>query len=457
VSLLACASAYAQPQPSGGPFTGLFRGSPKDQPHHLDLNGSAFGAWDDNVLAQLPNTQGNNATGLGLLPQTVKPGIATGFQVGLNYGFQRSGTRSGVNVSAAGNFQEFESSSGNDRLQFQNYAAYGSLRENLTNKMSMTFGAGSAYAPYYQYAPFLAGTTTTDSPVGSDYGFAVDSEWVRSSNASVSFDDKVTKRSTFSISTGWQQQFITTTGQKIETESVGMRLSHSLTKKLSVYGGYTLQQTQDSLALSGTEPFRYGNVEMGLGYGDGLVLTFARYYTLSMNVGLTAAKNGDPASIAKTGRATQFMVTGGATLSRAIGRTWSASIGYARGVNYVVGFQEPLNTDSATAGIRGPIVPRVFFSLGAGATRGQQVFTGGGKLIAYDGSARLTYGIFGNVGLYAQASYYKFSVPPDALEAFTFTPQLQRRSVSAGITTWLPLIKPPRARRTPIDQQAGQQ
>ena len=78
-------------------------------------------------------------------------------------------------------------------------------------------------------------------------------------------------------------------------------------------------------------------------------------------------------------------------------------------------------------------------------------------IIAYTGSAKLTYGLFSNLGLFAQASYYKYSVPLSVLSSFSFMPQLERRSVSAGVTTWLPLIKPPRVRRNPNDQQAGQQ
>ena len=49
----AAAPAVAQTQterPTGGPFTGLFKGSPKSQPHTLDLQASGFAAWDDNLV-----------------------------------------------------------------------------------------------------------------------------------------------------------------------------------------------------------------------------------------------------------------------------------------------------------------------------------------------------------------------------------------------------------------------
>ncbi len=441
---------------SGSPFSGLFRGSPKDQPQHLDLSGSAFAAWDDNALGQLPNASGlGSVAGPTILPQTVKPGIANGYQAALNYGLSRGGARASLSLAGDGSFQYFQSSTSSKPLTFESYNFVANLRTSLTPKVSLSFGGLANYAPYYQYAPFLKATTNEDSPVGSDYGFAVDSQWVRSAGASATIEDRFTKRSGISGTVNWTQQDITSEDRTITTESAGMRYSHNFTRKLNFYIGYTLSQSQ--YANSEGDPFRYGNVDIGLGYGDGLVLRLGRSTTLSLNAGLSIAKNGDPASVARTGKSTQFFVTGAAILNRSLTRSWSTYLGYTRGVSYAVGFTEPLYTDAATAGLGGQVVDRLFFSMGAGASRGQQVFSEGGTMTAYTGSARLTYGLFSNVGLYAQASYYKYSIPPAALQSFGFLPQLERRSVSAGVTTWLPLIKPPRVRRTPIDQQDGQQ
>src|SRR5215475_164126 len=170
----------------GGPFDGLFRGSPREQPHRLDLSGSVFEAWDDNVLAQGPNGIGSGG-GFGT-PATVKPGYANGFQGSLTYGFHHVGTRSDLSLNGSGAFQEFASSAGTDRLTFESYSAGANLRTNITNKASVLFGVASTYAPYYQYLPFLTGTTTPESPVGTDYGFAVDSAWVRTTTAAVSIE-----------------------------------------------------------------------------------------------------------------------------------------------------------------------------------------------------------------------------------------------------------------------------
>jgi len=115
----------------------------------------------------------------------------------------------------------------------------------------------------------------------------------------------------------------------------------------------------------------------------------------------------------------------------------------------MVGFPQPYLTDAANAGIGGRLATRLQFSAGAGASRGQELFavSGGGNIISYTASTRLTYALFSHLGLYSQASYYRFSIPPGAFANFGFVPKLDRRSVSVGLSTWVPLIKPPRQRR----------
>jgi len=142
-------------------------------------------------------------------------------------------------------------------------------------------------------------------------------------------------------------------------------------------------------------------------------------------------------------------VDGHATLTRPIGRTWGTSIEYMRGTHYMVGFPQPYLTDSANAGIGGRLATRLQFSAGVGASRGQELFavSGGGNIISYTASTRLTYALFSHLGLYSQASYYRFSIPPGSFANFGFVPKLDRRSVSVGLSTWVPLIKPQRQRR----------
>ena len=438
------ASAQSQ-QPRGGPFTGLFRGSPKDQPHTLDIRASGFTAWDDNLSAQVPGAGGD----FGFDPRNVKKGIANGFQSSLAYGFRHSGVRSQFSVGADANVQEFASDLGGDQMWFYGYNLFTGLTTKITNKTSFTIGAGSAYAPYYQYAPFFKSTTSEESPVGADFGFAIDSQLVLTNNVTAAVENRFSKKSSISGGVAWDQRVIPETPDaSIDMRSARVMFSHSLTRKLGFHVGYSLQEARYAKG----EPVRSNNMEIGLGYGEGLTLSLSRHTTLRLSAGVSIARNGDPALVVTTGKSTALAVEGGATLSQSIGRAWGASLGYVRATSYLVGFVEPMMTDAANAGISGPIFERLQFSAGAGASRGQPLFSASnGHVITYTASTRLTYALFSHLGLYGQASYYRYSIPLDFLN-FAFVPKLDRRSVSVGLNTWIPLIKPRRERRDPVDQ-----
>lgn len=443
------APAAAQQPPNGGPFTGLFRGSPRDQPHRLDLNGSAFTAWDDNLLALTPSGQGE----LGALdPRFLQPGLANGFQGSLTYGFNKSGTRSQFHFNGDTAVQEFASALSPDPYWFHSYAISTGLTTKVTNKTSISVGTAASYAPFYQYAPFLKNTASEESPVGSDYGFAVSSPWVRSISASASVENRLSKRSSISAGIGWEQRVIPSEDNAdLERRTASARFTHSLTRKLSFYVGYGIQEERNGLNRN-QKPLRSNLMDIGLGYGDGLILKLGRHYTLSASFGASIMKNGDPVSVATTGKSTAFAINGGATLSRSIGRSWGASLGYVRDTHYMLGFTDLITTDSANAGIGGPLTRRLQFSAGAGAARGQQVFSPArGDLVSYTASTRLSFALFTHLAVYSQASYYRFSIPSDFTN-FGFVPNLNRRSASVGLSTWLPLIKAPRQRRNLGDQ-----
>jgi hypothetical protein len=423
----------------------LFRGSPRDQPHTLDLRGSAFTAWDDNLLALTPSGQGE----LGALdPRFLQPGLANGFQGSLTYGFSKSGTRSQFHFNGDASVQEFASALRTGALWFHSYAAATGLTIRVTNKTSISVGAAAGYAPFYQYAPFLKNTTSEESPVGSDYGFAVISPWVRSTSASASIENRLSKRSSISAGIGWDQRVIPSEeNANLETRTASARFTHGLTRKLAVYVGYGIQEQRNEFNQNPNQkPVRSHTMDVGLAYGDGVTLKLGRHYTLSGSFGASIVKNGDPVSVVTTGKSTAFAVNGAATLSRSIGRSWGASLGYLRDTHYMLGFTQLITTDSANAGIGGPLTQRLQFSAGAGASRGQQVFSSSqGHLVSYTASTRLSYALFRHLALYGQASYYRFSVPADFAN-FGFVPNLNRRSASVGLSAWMPLIKPARQR-----------
>jgi hypothetical protein len=483
VCVAAAAPAAAQ-RPSGQPFSGLFKGSPREQPHTLDVQASGFAGWDDNALTQGQLVPGAAGVPGGLDSGQVTRGLANGAQASLGYGFRTAGTRSQVTVGAGASVTAFSTSIGAKPLWLQSYTATTGLTTSLTSRTQVSATGAAAYAPYYQYAPFLKSTTSEESPLGTDYGFAVDSEWVRTMTVAVALSHQLTKTSTIAVGTGRQQTVIA--GKKsvgdVGSGVFNVSYAHSLTRKLAFRVSYALARTQYGNNLTTTDPSSppdpsapsetpsstsetapaetSGNsafthsLDVGLGYGDGITFKLGQHYVLSLGIGTAIAKNGDPKSVATTGKSTGFTITGNATLSRSLGRNWGASIGYLRGTSYVVGFPQQMLSDSANAGIGGSIGRRVQVSAGAGASRGQMLFEASGdSIISYMASARLSYALLSHLGFYGQASYYRYSIPT-GLPTFGFAPDLNRRSVSIGLSTWLPLIKQKRVRQNSGGQTA---
>jgi hypothetical protein len=432
------ASAAAQER-NTGPFSGLFNGSPKEQPNTLDLRGSFFGAFDDNLLGTAPSITGQSGNILD--PRYLKSGFGSGMDAGLSYGFRRSGQKSSFRMGGDASVREFSSQLTTDQLWIPSFSSGVGVSTTLTTRTTVAFGANVNYAPFYQYVPFLKDTATADSPVATDYGFTSDSRWVTALDGSASISNQFTKRSTVTAEVAWnQRRIVHEPDQDLEERQARVGVTHNLTRKLWLRLGYWGREGRYRSA-EGREPTRTHSIDVGLGYGDGLSFTFAKYYTVSFTVGTSIAKNGDPASVAKTGKSTQFLIDGSASLSRSLGRTWSTSISYVRGTSYVVGFSEPLFSDSGGAGIGGAIGSRLHASLGIGASRGQRLFsTDPNAITVYSASSRLTFALAKYVGIFGQASYYRYSVPTDFLSV-GFVPSLNRRSVSIGVQSYLPIIK----------------
>ena len=444
------------PQPNGQkpPYWGLFGGGSKDQPHSLDVNATVSGVYDDNLAAQLPGSPYGN--GVPIDPRYAQAGVGYGFTGDALYGFRKTGRRDSVKFDANAGIHEFSGALG-DAIWMRTLGVNGQYRHDFTPKITMSASGGVSDAPYYQYAPFIHGTIAAPGPAGKDTGFATNAPNVMQSTGTFSVEDRFSKRSNITFAALTEHHDSPDFGPiSLDRQSVRGIVTHNILKQLAVHVGYVYEKTDYANSLA--EPYVSQGLDIGLGYGDGITIRIGRYYTLSLGIGTSIARNGS-VHYAEQGQAEyRFLVNGYATLDRSIGRTWNAYASFVQDTQHVLGFTQPIYTSTALAGISGPIAKRLNFSGGAGAARGQQIFstsTTGGSLVSYNASARLTYAIMSNLALYSQVSYYKYGTPSD-FSFPLFLPNLERRSISVGLSTWVPLIKPPRRARTNEPQETGQ-
>ena len=83
VALCTAAPAAAQQRADAGPYGNLFGGSGKPQTQSLDIRGGLFGGYDDNLLAQAPDSAQTNPFD----SRFQVPGVTTGFNSTATYAY----------------------------------------------------------------------------------------------------------------------------------------------------------------------------------------------------------------------------------------------------------------------------------------------------------------------------------------------------------------------------------
>ena len=153
---------------------------------------------------------------------------------------------------------------------------------------------------------------------------------------------RVSRRSTLSAMLGSSSQRFLDDEYSIRSVSYGGGYSHSVSRYASLRLGYAQQDTDYSFEAAPKRRYTQRNYDVGVNYSRPLSLS--RRTTFSFGTG---------SAVLDDGTETFFNVTGSASLSHQIGRTWEANVVYARGLGTVAGFVEPTFADSVNANLRG--------------------------------------------------------------------------------------------------------
>jgi hypothetical protein len=139
----------------------------------------------------------------------------------------------------------------------------------------------------------------------------------------------------------------------------------------------------------------------------------------------------------------QFGLLGNALLSHDMGRTWRARLAYNRGAGFPGGFSQAVFSDALTASLEGFLSRRVDFSTNGRFSSGSLASTSqaAAGFNQYSASARLRSAITPVLALFGEYAYYHYDLGAAVATAPGVPPQLQRNTVRAGLTVWLPLVR----------------
>jgi hypothetical protein len=438
--LASAAAATAQTPRVEGPFSGLFGGQSRNRNvrQSLDVRGSVFGVHQEVLRPSAASLRE-------LDPRFQRSGTFGAVSGAASYSYQRSARRAsfllGGNATAA-------SYSTRPDLVMASYNGVSGINANLTRKITLSTTAFGSYAPFYNFGSGAAPPPTFgNSPLlvqgslpggggfdqtlpGSNFGFNAVFLPNTTYGGSVGLTGNVSTRTTLSAIGDYRDfKFIDSGSPGFRTLGGMATVRHSLTRRVALRFGYG-RFASTTYGAAQSQRLSRDNYEAGLDYADLLRLQLGRTTTLAF------APN---AAVMHWNGRTQFRLNGSASLTHGMGRTWSASAGYIRDTGFVIGFQQPVLTDSAVGSLGGMVGDRVRWTTTGSWMRGQIGFDSPTSFSWTSATSGLSVALGRSIALFGQYGYYAFNVPPGAF-SLTTVPQFARQTVSVGLSVFAPIF-----------------
>ena len=332
------------------------RNAPSDG---LGLSAYVYEGFDDDVLA----TQGSGGVPSQPSVSSGQSGFYTGLGVALLYA--HPGERADFSSWASSGVAYYPDVK--DLTTMYHQAAL-SFSAPLGSRVTVHGTPFADYSPYYTLRLIPIQVTTQRDPALSlsqgmaeptpDVNYTALQQDTFRYGANVGLNISVTGRSSLGVTYGHVR-----TDSKVElfdanVRSAGASFGYKVSRNASLNAGYFRHESR--YARLNSPPTVTENVNIGVSYLKPLSITRRTYLDFGTGTGIAEDLDGNRS----------LHATGFASLVHQIGRTWTARATYDRGFGYLEGFNEPVSSDSAGAGIGGLISRRVEFSTDAQYLRG---------------------------------------------------------------------------------------
>ena len=416
--------ASAQTPRAQGPFAGLFGGATTNT-QSLDARGSIFAAHQDVIVpddidpAQLES----------MFTRSLTYG---GMNGSLVYGYNRSPAQGGSTLSfnaAAG------VSSYTENPQFFPWTASadGTATTKLARRVDLSVGGGVTYSPYFTFGT-PGGLNDPGQALTPGINFAATEAPTLSNTANLSIIYNISRRANVAANANYyQQRLLDDEEGDAKSFGGGGVFRYEISRNLNFHAGYTRQVSWSSNPDEPNLILNYFDIGLDYGYSKGF--TLARRTTAFFSTS---------SGVATDGQSTRFRLDGSAGINHGLGRTWMASAFYSRSSGLLAGYEGIVFSDSFNATLSGQVAPRLNFSAGYNWSRGELAFEDG-TFQSHSANAQLTYGLFKRVGLYVAYGWFAYD-DPQSLAIVDVPTNLDRQTLTAGVSLWQPIIQPQRER-----------
>jgi hypothetical protein len=414
-------SAAAQDARPDRPYRGLFGPDGGSTGRtQFDLQWTALGGWDDNVIADVAGNADPR------LPTSGGSWQAGEAQVGYRIGGQRAAFHA-KGFGRMRRYPAFTHLSGNEGSGEAGFdaALFGSVRMSAVQE--------ARYQPYYQFT-LVPNLPASDLPYVAAADQALTGHPSHTLDGRIDLTGKLGRSSTFDASYGYRRTWLGDTPDPFRWQMVSGSLSKPVSRYSTLKVGYGYGLSQGDLAsptLSLESHLVTHNVDVGVAYAR--PLSSFRRTSFSFNPGTVVVND-------EAGTHVRLLAVAG--LVHEIGRTWSATLGYHRGVDFIEGFAGPTYADSVDVRFGGLVSRRVQLTFSSGYSNGTFGFTeNSGGYSTYTESADMRLALSRSLSFVTRYDYYHHGFDSNVVLPFDIGQSLSRQSVRFGISGWVPFLR----------------
>lgn len=376
---LFASQAGAQPQPP----TSLANGS--------RLSASVYGGYDRPLFSPSANA-------------SLRPTGQTFGGVDMNLLYARPGRRVGLFADLGLSDRYYP------KFSPSNVPSYGgslTLSSNYRGRWQWNVGLFGHYAPFSAASVFATATTANAQSLAIANATAFQQSTVRQAdvNGSAALSYSISRRTSVSL-TGIAGALIPidSTISRVERYTGTLRLSRSLTRALSGYVGYNLNQNR--VAAQGTTPSNdilISSFDFGVEFARPIQI--ARGTTLGIHTGVVNV----PGTRGKS-----YRLTGGATVDYSFGRrsTWAAQLAVMRDSRFVQSFRNSVSSTGVSLGAGGRVIGRFGTLFSTNYSSGTINSASSVPFTSYSGSATLRFDMLRRVAAFVEYAAFASDVDP---------------------------------------------
>jgi hypothetical protein len=400
------------------PFRRIFGATtePAMNTQRLDVLMNMSGAYDDNILAESVQ-EGDPRQVSGFFPTST-----------LDVHYMRRWGTALLDVTGAAAVQYYPQLEQEEQLD-QNYDAAINFEGPIGARNRVRFGHAVGVANFYTLGG-LAASLPDNEPIlpGEDllnpsalFGVARQGGWQSNSRAALS--TRTGRRGTLEFSYGYT--YTDFEALRSRFTSAGVRYNHMVSRSSTLVTGYTFRRAEPDVA----QPLTFHDIDIGIDYHRSLGRT--RRTTVSFSSGT---------ALVKDNAGEEYRVLGEARLTHLIGRSWTAGVGYHRGLEFLEALSSLAATDAFTGVLNGFATPAMELTFTGTYSHGFLGGRDGAPLTTYAFVSDMQYGLSRHFAIDAQYLYYFHEFGIDPISAF-ISPNFSRQGARIGLTIWLPMAR----------------